>query len=166
MSQDVLFRSSEIPKRIEFQMNVSQLKDLLGKQPKSLLQFTLPSGETIPAHFHLTEVGRVEKSFIDCGGTKRSSVSCQLQLWTAEDFEHRLDAEKMLRILDLAAPILKSNEFPIEVEYGSDVASTYTIGDVMTVFGSIQISLLGKQTDCLAKEKCGIGCSTETQTCC
>ena len=37
----------------------------------------------------------------------------------------------MLRILNLAAQILKSNELPIEVEYGSDVASIYTIGDVV-----------------------------------
>ena len=154
------------PNRIELSMNINELTVLLARQPESTLRFTLPNGEPIPAHFHLTEVGRVEKSFIDCGGTKRSTVSCQLQLWTADDFEHRLNAEKLLRVINLAAPILKSNELPVEVEYGTDVASIYTIGDVVSAFGSIQISLLGKQTDCLAKEKCGIGGCSETQTCC
>ncbi|HUP78824.1 MAG TPA: DUF6428 family protein [Pirellula sp.] len=147
-------------------MNVYELKDLLGRQPESTLRFTLPTDDALPAHFHLTEVGRVEKSFIDCGGTKRSNVSCQLQLWTAEDFEHCLYAEKMLRILNLSAEILKSDELPIEVEYGSDVTSIYMIGDVVSAFGSIKISLLGKQTDCLAKEKCGVGGCSDTQGCC
>ncbi len=138
-------------------MNVNELKDVLGKQPKSTLQFILPSGESVPAHFHLTEVGRVEKSFIDCGGSQRASITCLLQLWTADDLEHRLDAEKFARILSLAAPLLKTNELLVEVEYGQEVAATYSIGSVVSAFGSIQISLLGKQTDCLAKDKCGVG---------
>ena len=68
--------ASVIPKRMELQMNAYELKDLLGRQPESTLRFTLPTGDAIPAHFHLTEVSRVEKSFIDCSGTKRSTVSC------------------------------------------------------------------------------------------
>ena len=147
-------------------MKTDEFKTLLDRNPKSKLRFILPSGETIPDHFHLTEVGRIEKSFIDCGGTKRSSVTCQLQLWTADDVEHRLDAEKLLRVMNMADPILKSNALPIEVEYGQDVASIYTIGNVVSLFGSIQITLLGKQTDCLAKEKCGIECSNDAKACC
>jgi len=147
-------------------MNVDELKDLLSRHPESKLRFVLPKGDSIPAHFHLTEVARVEKSFIDCGGTQRSSVTCQLQLWTADDIEHRLYAKKLLGVIEMAAPILKSNELSVEVEYGQDVASMYTIGNVLSAFGSIQISLLGKQTDCLAKEKCGIqGCS-DANSCC
>ena len=61
-------------------MNVNQLSSLLRASPQATLQFILPSGEAIPSHFHLTEVGRVEKSFIDCGGTKREAVSCHLGL--------------------------------------------------------------------------------------
>lgn len=147
-------------------MIINELTELLSKQPKSTLRFILPSGEPVPAHFHLTEVGRVEKSFVDCGGTNRSAVSCQLQLWTDDDFDHRLHAEKLLGVLNMAAPILKSDGLTVEVEYGSDVASIYTIGDVVSAFGSIQITLFGKQTDCLAKEKCGIGGCSVAQDCC
>lgn len=134
--------------------------------PRIVFEFDLvtqPSGAAIPAHFHLTEVGQVHKASIDCGGTRREEVSCQLQLWSASDYEHRLSAEKLLSIVELAAPILQSNQLPVEVEYGENIASTYTIGDVVSAFGEIRFSLVGKKTDCLAKVKCGVGkcCNSE-----
>ncbi|MEI7863404.1 MAG: DUF6428 family protein, partial [Planctomycetota bacterium] len=36
----------------------------------------LPDKSFVPAHFHITEVGRVQKDFIDCGGTVRSATTC------------------------------------------------------------------------------------------
>jgi hypothetical protein len=147
-------------------MNVEHLSNLLKSNPKSKLQFLLPTGEPIPAHFHLTEVGRVERNSIDCGGTPRHSVSCLLQLWTADDYEHRLHAEKLQGVLELAAPVLKSADLEVEVEYGSSVAAIYSIGDVVSAFGTIKFSLIGKQTDCLAKEKCGLAGCGEAQSCC
>ena len=147
-------------------MNYGELKRLLITNPTSSLQFVLPNGEVIPVNFHLTEVGRVEKTFIDCGGTQRVAVTCQLQLWTANDHEHRLLSGKLLKVLESAEPVLQSDELPIEVEYGQSVASIYTIGDVVAAFGNLQFSLLGKQTDCLAKDKCNIVGCNDTQTCC
>ncbi|MGI4738144.1 MAG: DUF6428 family protein [Janthinobacterium lividum] len=36
------------------------------------VNFRLPTGEYLPAHFHVTEVvGLVSKHFIDCGGVER-----------------------------------------------------------------------------------------------
>ena len=147
-------------------MNVENLKALLQKNQKASLQFDLPSGKSVPAHFHLTEVGRVHKTFIDCGGTKRETVACQLQLWTADDTHHRLVANKLLAIIELAAPVLQSEDIPVEVEYGELVAATYTIGSAVTAFGEIVFSLVGKQTDCLAKDKCGVGECGDKQACC
>lgn len=147
-------------------MNVGQLTSLLEANPKAMLKFVLPNGDAIPQHFHLTEVGRVEKNFIDCGGTKRQSVSCLLQLWTADDFDHRLVADKLLSILKLASPLLQSDELTVEIEYGEKVAATYTIGNVVSAFGAVCFTLLGKQTDCLAKDKCGVDACCDSQTCC
>ena len=36
------------------------------------LDFKTPDGTAVPAHFHITEVGKVEKHFIDCGGTENA----------------------------------------------------------------------------------------------
>lgn len=147
-------------------MNIEQLTSLLQSNRHSSLKFILPDGDVIPPHFHLTEVGRVEKNFIDCGGTKRQSVSCLLQLWTANDLDHRLVTDKLLNIIEMAAPLLQSDQLPIEIEYGESVAATYTIGDVVSAFGEVRFALLGKQTDCLAKEKCGVDGCCDTQGCC
>jgi len=36
-----------------------------------LLQFRLPDGQYIPSHFHITEIGLIDKQYIDCGGVHR-----------------------------------------------------------------------------------------------
>jgi hypothetical protein len=51
-------------------MKLSQVKLLLPSIDK--LQFKLENGQLVPAHFHITEVGKVSKHFIDCGGTIRT----------------------------------------------------------------------------------------------
>ena len=50
-------------------MKLSEVKSAL----KSLetIGFQLPDGSLVPSHFHVTEVGKVSKHFIDCGGTVR-----------------------------------------------------------------------------------------------
>lgn len=142
-------------------MNVSQLTTILDANGDSSLHFRLPSGQLVPDHFHVTEVGRVEKNFIDCGGTRRRSVSCLLQTWTANDRHHRLTAEKLARILKIAAPVLGSEDLNVEVEYGTDVAAQYTIADVQVQDGLV-FALRGKQTACLALDVCGVGeCNTD-----
>lgn len=142
-------------------MTVRELTELLEANPGFSLRFRLPSGDFIPAHFHITEVGRIDKTFIDCGGTRRAVASCLMQAWTANDTEHRLVAGKLAKILRVAEPVLASVDLPVEVEYGAEVAAQYVLSDVGVAFDELQLTLIGKQTDCLAKDQCGAGeCST------
>ena len=107
----------------------------------------------------MTEVGRVDKHFIDCGGTRRHAASCLLQTWVANDVDHRLTAAKLAGILDLAEPVLGSADLPVEVEYGADVASQYAVSDFDLSDEAFTFVLAGKKTDCLAPDKCGVtGC--------
>jgi hypothetical protein len=147
-------------------MNVEQFQQLLEQYPNAKLQFQLPQGGKIPAHFHVTEVGRIDKSFVDCGGTKRQTASCALQIWTADDTDHRLAASKLAGILTMAKPILKTFDLPLELEYGTDVAAMYSISHAETIFGDLTFVLAGKQTDCLAKEQCGINTCGPATGCC
>src|SRR5580693_921559 len=99
-------------------MNITELKNVLELNPDKSLKFILPNKETIPAHFHITEVGHVQKDFIDCGGTHRASSSCVLQAWlAANNEEHALSAGKLGSILKLAGKILPSDEIEVEVEF-------------------------------------------------
>jgi hypothetical protein len=84
-----------------------------------------------------------------------------LQAGTANDLDHRLTAGKLAKIFNLAQPSLKSSDLPVEVEYGSDVAGQYAVTNAEITDTAILLSLAGKQTDCLAKDKCGVDeCST------
>lgn len=147
-------------------MNVEQLYQTLVEAGEAAVRFQLPSGQLIPDHFHVTEVGRVDKDFIDCGGTRRKASSCLLQTWTADDVEHRLAASKLARILKLASPVLGSDDLPIEVEYGPKVAAQYIVGDVVSSSQAVTFVLNGKQTDCLAKDQCGVGGCSPSSGCC
>lgn len=142
-------------------MDVKELVSVLELNSEVPLKFVLPTGDYVPEHFHVTEIGRVEKNFIDCGGTHRQSASCVLQAWTANDLDHRLTAGKLAKIFKLAQPVLKSNDLPVEIEYGQDVAGQYMLTGAEFTDAAIHLQLAGKQTDCLAKDKCGVNeCST------
>lgn len=54
------------------------------------LAFVLPNGQHVPSHFHVTEIGKIDKHFIDCGGTERHESVINFQLWNANDYDHRL----------------------------------------------------------------------------
>ena len=69
-------------------MLLSELSHLLSDL--SEIVFIATDGSVVPAHFHITEVGRVDRYFIDCGGAKRTQTKINLQLWTALDYDHRL----------------------------------------------------------------------------
>lgn len=130
-------------------MKLSEFKNKLN-EIKSI-NFILPDGKAVPAHFHVTEVGLVTKHFIDCGGTERLEKVVNFQLWEASDFEHRIVPEKLLKIIDLSKKIIPQEDLDIEVEYQSNTISKYNLG-----FDGNNFNLLIKRTDCLASDHCGV----------
>jgi hypothetical protein len=152
-------------------MNITEFKNILEDNPAKNLSFVLPDHTNIPSHFHITEVGYVQKDFIDCGGTRRSSSSCVLQAWVAaNDAEHALSAGKLASILELAGKFLPPGELPVEVEFEAPYISQFPIASAETNGDTIVFHLTAKHTDCLAKEQCGLEsespcCSAESGCC-
>jgi hypothetical protein len=116
----------------------------------------LPGRGFVPEHYHITEVGRLQKDFIDCGGTIRSLSSCLLQIWVADDTDHRLKTTKLAKIMEVATPVLKSDGLPVEVEYEDGAISQYPIAAVEVTPSGLLFHLGTKHTACLAPEKCGV----------
>src|SRR5262245_48916460 len=111
-------------------MNVNELKAELKKHPDTVVRFVLPNGDPVPAHAHVTEVGRVDKRFIDCGGTLRNESVCRLQTWFSNDVAHRLTAGKLAKILDKAAPVLMTDELDVDVEHEVGYVSQFPLQTV------------------------------------
>lgn len=131
-------------------MKLSQVKTHLSTL--QALSFQLPNGHTVPSHFHVTEVGVVSKHFIDCGGTIREEKVVNFQLWSSTDVDHRLQPAKLKDIITLSEKLLDMGDYEVEVEYqGQETISKFGLA-----FNGANFSLVNKQTDCLAKDNCGI----------
>lgn len=146
-------------------MNTSTFKAHLQAHPDAELTFVLPDGNPIPAHAHVTEVGRVEKRFIDCGGTHRNWVTTNLQTWVDTDFDHRLLPSKLAGIIDLAAPLFGDEDPEVEIEHESSVISQYPVETAKFENGKLTFQLAAKHADCLAKELCIPGAVQEESAC-
>lgn len=130
-------------------MKLSELKNHLEKA--ETIAFQLPNGTLVPRHFHVTEVGKVSKHFIDCGGTVRNEEVASIQLWEANDYDHRLHPEKLTNIIELSEKVLGLNDLDIEVEYQGD-----TIGKFGLEYANGVFLLTNTQTACLATDACGV----------
>lgn len=130
-------------------MLLSAFKQKLGEI--ETLEFQLPDGQFVPAHFHITEIGNVSRDYIDCGGTLRQENKLNLQLWVSSDSDHRLAPDNLLNILQLAEKQLGFSNEEVEVEYQQSTIGRYELAFNGTVF-----QLINTQTACLAPDQCGI----------
>ena len=130
-------------------MKLSDVKSAL--ETVEEVRFSLPNGQLVPIHFHVTEIGAVTRHFIDCGGTERIEKKVNFQLWEADDFDHRLAPQKLINIIKLSEEKLGLGNLDVEVEYQSETIGKYTLG-----FDGVNFLLESTQTDCLAKDNCGV----------
>ena len=131
-------------------MKLSEIKNHLNDLKK--ISFKLPTGELVPSHFHVTEVGKTTKDFIDCGGEVRVVEFINFQLWTENDFEHRLLPQKLIYIIEQSEQAFKFKDLEIEVEF----QGVETIGKYDLDFDGNHFILISKTTACLAEDACGI----------
>jgi len=130
-------------------MKLSEIKSILATA--EAVNFQVENGETVPEHFHVTEVGIITRDFIDCGGQVRHEKVANFQLWDADDYEHRLKAGKLLNIISLSEKVLGMEDLEIEVEYQAETIGKYDLG-----YDGENFLLIAKKTACLAMDKCGV----------
>ena len=152
-------------------MNTAELTALLAAFGEKPVSFVLPDGGRIPDHAHITEVGRIDREFLDCGGVMRRSSFCCLQAWVADDTDHRLYAGKLTAIISRALEPLGLAALPVEIEFEDGLISQFPLVSV-SAGDAVVLHLGAKHTDCLAKEIClpvpgaAEGCGTPGSGCC
>jgi len=135
-------------------MKLHELKNILAQNPAALVRFRLPSGDFTPAHIHVTEVARIDKRFIDCGGTLRTEPFCRLQTWFADDVDHRLTASKLAKIFTKAESVLLTDDLEVDVEHELDYITQFPIESAEMANNEIIFRLTKRHTACLALDKC------------
>ena len=128
-------------------MKIAEFKQKL--ETLTQLTFLKPDGSLVPAHFHITEVGQIDKRFIDCGGAIRQESFITMQLWENNDVWHQLAPSKLISIIDLSIEKLGIGNHEIEMEYQNDSIGKYHLGFENGVF-----NLIATQTACLASDQC------------
>lgn len=123
----------------------------------SELRWALPDGSLVPAHAHVTEVALMTRRFVDCGGTHRMERRIQLQLWVANDVDHRLEPTKLLRIIRETEAWMEWDNHEVEIEYQGKTIERYGV-EIME--GVLKLQPL--QTNCLAQDRCGLPMLEET----
>lgn len=135
-------------------MKLYQFKALLEANRTKQFRLQLPDERSVPISFHITEVGLVNKTFIDCGGKVHTVQSCQLQVWLGPDTAHRLEAGKMADILKVAQKIVPDDDLDLEIEYEDQIISQYPVQEALVSDDAVTLQLTTRHTDCLAKELC------------
>ncbi|WP_395046883.1 DUF6428 family protein [Flavobacterium sp.] len=130
-------------------MKLSEFKNQL--ENVTQLEFVLQSGQKVPSHFHITEIGMATKQFTDCGNTFRVSKKATLQLWTSVDFYHRLEPNKVISIIEATSGMFDGEDLEIEIEFQQE-----TVGKFGLEYIDNQFVLTNTKTDCLAKTNCRI----------
>jgi|TARA_B100000287_G_scaffold416033_1_gene450261 hypothetical protein len=135
-------------------MKLQELKsrlNLYGQEHNVLLK--LEDGSIIPPYFHITEMGLKIKHFVDCGGELRTEQYVTFQVWTADDFDHRITAGKVLDIIEKGEKIIGAVDLELEIEYQTNTIGSYSLEYTNEPLVFI---LKSKKTNCLAPDKCGI----------
>jgi hypothetical protein len=136
-------------------MTTEHFLNLLRQNPDHGVTFVTPDGQQVPPHFHITEVGHLAKTFLDCGGKRHTRGSCLLQVWLADDVDHRLVASKLLAIFERADGVLPSLELPVEFEFEAPVLTQLPVTRCEELDdGTLSFHTELKHTDCLAKDIC------------
>ena len=137
-------------------MNLLEFKQALTQHADHELGLRFESGLEIAAHFHVTEIGKVTKDFVDCGGTRRRTESCVLQTLVANDIDHRLKTNKLAGIVEKASVLNLDDSLPVEVEIQADTIGVYRFSQSIATDGKLVFILDSKQTACLAPDTCGL----------
>ncbi len=129
------------------------------------VSFKMENGESLPPHFHITEVGLTTKHFIDCGKTIHKDEYVSFQLWYNDaDLEHRLKPSKLLSIIQKSKDKLQLDDHEIIVEYQGETIQLYSLKVIDAGF-----VLVNKSTACLAQDQCipsFVGLEMATQDSC
>lgn len=143
-------------------MKTNEFLSLLKEHPNKSLLFEYKNGHLAGANYHITEIKNITIDSVDCGAKTDFWKETIIQLWespTEKDKREYMSAHKALGILNKVDSI-KPMEKEVEVKFeysNSDFHTAQLFVNEFEIIGDQLIMKLGvEQTDCKAKDECGV----------
>lgn len=137
-------------------MNLKMLLSHLASNFALPVMIKLPDGSMVPPHFHITEVGVVAKNSKDCGGENMSSAKAFMQIWVANDVDHRLLCKKLFDIIGKCLNQIIVDSMEVDFEYQNGTIATYKLESLSVEKEALVLILGNYHTTCMSPDKCGI----------
>jgi hypothetical protein len=151
-------------------MTFHDLQNAVDANPKRFPRFVLPSGDYIPAHAHVTEVGRVVRNFVDCGGLTGQEEKVVLQTHVGDDTDHRLRSDRFAKILRFGDRVIPNANLDVDVEYDCCVVAQYPITEATPDGEHLNLILQRGRTQCRERERrenqTAVDCCATSAACC
>lgn len=163
-------------------MKTKELLALLREQSQKALLFEYHPGHFVGANYHITEIKNITVDSVDCGAGTDFWKETVIQLYESpveKEKKEFMTAYKALNILNKVDRIKPmEREVEVKFEYSNDTFHTAQLFVNNALISNDQVILqLGiAQTDCKAKDACGIpvkqvmekatACCTPESGCC
>jgi hypothetical protein len=143
-------------------MKTKEFLSLLQEHPNKSLLFEYKNGHYVGANYHITEIKNITVDAVDCGAKTDFWKETIIQLWespTEKDKRDYMSANKALAILSKVDSI-KPMEKEVEVKFEYSNPNFHTAQLFVNAYeittNQIILKLGVAQTDCKAKDECGV----------
>ncbi len=150
-------------------MKTNEFLNLLKENPAKTLLFEYKPNSFVRANYHITEIKNVIIDSVDCGAKTDFWKETIIQLWedpNEVEVEGAMSAFKALGILNKVDSIKPMDrEVEVKFEYSNQNFHTAQlfVSDVEVSQDRIIMKLAVEQTDCKAKEECGVPVTVGSQ---
>lgn len=150
-------------------MKTNEFLSLLNEHSNKSLLFEYKTGHFVGANYHITEIKNITIDSVDCGAGVDFWKETIIQLWespTEKDKIEYMSAFKALGILNKVDRI-KSMEKEVEVKFEYSNPNFHTAQLFVNSFevnaNQLIMKLGVEQTDCKAKDTCGVPVKVDAQ---
>jgi len=162
-------------------MKTQEFLSLLESHKNKALLFEYAPEKFVGANYHITEVKHVKIDSVDCGSGTDAWNETIVQLWESPSEKGKRDYMSTFKALGILKKVgqMKPYDMDAEIkfEYSNEVFHTAQLflNDYTISNNQLILNLGVQQTDCKAKETCGVpepamaeaeGCCTPGSGCC
>ena len=148
-------------------MKTKEFLSLLKEHQNKSLLFEYNQGALVGANYHITEVKNIHIDAVDCGAGTDSWKETVVQLWESPkeigktEYMTSSKALSILNKVDKMRPMELEAELKFEYSNASFHTAQMFVTDIFVNNNQLLVQLSVKQTDCKAKENCGVPVGTE-----